>query len=336
MATIGNTYASLADLYKNMQGGEVTGDIIEMLSQLNPVLQDMPAIECNQGTTHMTTVRTGLPEPTWRELYQAVQPTKGTNAQVKDATGTMEAWAEIDAKLVELAGDGAGQFRLNEAQAFLQGMANEWASTIFYGDGGSKFTGLAPRFAEFSTNKDDGAAYQVIDAGGTGSDNTSIWMVVWSPNTAHGLYPKGTMAGITREDKGKQTKETSEGVYDVYREKFGLDTGLSIRDYRYIVRIANIDVSELAAGNVDLYSLMRKAYYRLYQRRAPNGTAAIYCNTDVMEALDAQATNNGSSDNFVRLSPMEVQGEVIMGYRGVPVRETDALLSTESAVPAKA
>ncbi len=338
MATTGNSFASLADFYKNMENGAgtVTADIIEILSQLNPVLMDMPALEANQGTTHLTTVRSGLPTATWRELYQGVQPSKATNKQVKDATGHLEAWAEIDSLLVDLAGDGAGQFRLNEAQAFLQTMANEWASTIFYGTGDSKFTGLAPRFNEFSDDKDDGSAYQVIDAGGTGSNNTSIWMVVWSPSTAHGLYPKGTMAGIMREDKGKQTKETDDGVYDVYREKFSLDTGLTVRDYRYVVRIANIDIDALQAGTVDLYKFMRKAFYRLYQRRAPNGNTAIYCNTDVMEALDALSTNNGNSDNFVRLSPMEIQGQEVLGYRGIPVRETDALLNTEAAVTEKA
>jgi len=337
MATIGNSYASLADLYKNMEGMQVTGDIIEILSQLNPILLDMPAIECNQGTTHLTTVRTGIPQPTWRELYQGVQPSKATNKQVKDATGMLEAWSEIDSKLVNLAGAGAGQFRLNEAQAFLQGMANEWAETIFYGSAANEFTGLAPRFNEWSNDKADGSAFQVVDAGGTGSDNTSIWMVVWGPTTVHGLYPTGTNAGITRQDLGEETKENGDGtVYRVFREKFELDTGLSVRDYRYVVRIANIDISELQAGNVDLYALMRKAYYKLYQRRVPNGSAAIYCNTDVMEALDAQATNNGTSDNFVRLTPMEVQGETVMGYRGVPIRETDALLNTESVVPQKA
>lgn len=337
MATIGNTYLSLADLYKNQEGGEVTADIIEMLSQINPIIADMPAIECNQGATHMTTVRTGLPTATWRSLYQGVQPSKATNKQVKDTTGMLEAWSEVDAKLVELAAEGAGQFRLNEAQAFLQTMSNEWASTIFYGSEENEFTGLSPRFNEWSDDKDDGAAYQVIDAGGTGNDLTSIWMIVWSPTTCHGLYPHGTMAGISRQDLGEETTDDGNGgKYRVVREKFELNTGLSVRDYRYVVRIANIDVSAVQDGTVDLYALMRKGYYRLYQRKAPNGTAAIYCNTDIMEALDAQATNNGTTDNFVRLTPMEIQGETIMGYRGVPVREVDALLSTEDQVPEKA
>ena len=328
MATVGNTYPSMIDLYKNKEGGQVTAAIIEMLTQINPILSDMVIRECNQGTTHLTTVRSGLPSSTWRELYQAVQPSKATNKQVKDATGMLEAWSEIDAKLVDLAGSGAGQFRLNEAQAFLQSMSNEMSETIFYGSAANEFTGLAPRFNDLAAENKN----QIIDAGGTGSDNTSIWMVVWGENTCHGLYPSGTSAGLMREDKGKQTKETANGVYDVYREKFTWDMGLSVRDWRYVSRIANIDVSDMQAGSVDLYKFLRKAFYALYQRRTPNGNAAIYCNTDVMEALDALATNNGTTDNFVRLTRMEIEGEEVLAYRGIPIREVDAINNNESRV----
>lgn len=328
MATIGNSYPSLLDLYKNQEGGEVTAVIIEQLMQLNPILADMVIQECNQGSTHLTTIRSGIPEPTWRELYQGVQPTKATNKQVSDATGMLEAWSEIDKKLVDLSAN-PGQFRLNEANAFLQGMANEMASTLFYGSAANEFTGLAPRFNSLSAENGG----QIIDAGGTGSDNTSIWMVVWGETTCHGLYPRGTMAGLQREDKGVQTKTNADGsLYDVVREKFTWDMGLTVRDWRYISRVANIDVSEMQAGNVELYNFLRKAYYKLYQRRVPNGQAAIYCNTDVLEALDALATNAGANDSFVRLTPREIQGEEVLTYRGIPIREVDALLNTESQV----
>ncbi len=329
MSTIGNTYPSLIDFFKNHEGDKVTATIIEMLTEINPILAEMIVRECNQGATHLTTVRTGLPTATWRELYQGVQPSKSTNKQVTDATGMLEAWSEVDAKLVELAGDGAGQFRLNEAQAFLQAMSNELSETIFYGSAANEFMGLAPRFNSLSAENGG----QIIDAGGTGDDNTSIWFVVWGENTCHGLYPKGSSAGLRREDKGKTTKENSDGsMYDVYREKFNWDMGLSLRDWRYVSRIANIDVSNIAAGSVDLYKFMRKAFYALYQRKVAGGNAAIYCNSDVMEALDALATNNGTTDNLIRLRPMEIQGEEVLTYRGIPIRECDAILNTESVV----
>ncbi|ASE54790.1 TPA: hypothetical protein UMZ03_001845 [Stenotrophomonas maltophilia] len=332
MSTIGNTYLTLADVFKRTDADKQIAAVIELLAQDNPILQDMIVKECNDGTTHLTTVRTGIPEGTWRMLYQGVQPTKSTTAQVRDATGMIEAWSEIDEKLVRMTGDSAG-LRLSEAQAFLEGLNQGVATSMFYGDQATspaKFTGFAPRFNKIATS---GSGAQIVDAGGTGSDNTSIWFIVWGENTVHGLYPKGSKAGIDREDKGKQTKTNADGsILDVVREKFQWDIGLSVRDYRYVSRIANIDVSDVKAGNVKLYDFMRKAYYKLKQRRVMGGRAAIYLNTDMLEALDALATNGGTTDNFVRLTRKEIEGEEVLTYRGIPLRESDALLNTEARV----
>lgn len=327
---LGDTYLTLADVRKRKDGNDQIAHIIEMLAQTNPILADMVVREANDGTSHLTTVRTGIPEATWRMLYQAVQPTKSRTAQVRDTTGYAEAWSEVDRRLVDMDTDPAG-VRLSEASAFLEGMSQQMATTLFYGDATTapaKFTGLAPRFSSL----DSASGQQIVDAGGIGSDNTSIWFVVWGENTVHGLYPKGANAGLQREDKGVQTKETDDGVYDVYREKFGWDIGLSVRDYRYVSRVANIDVSDVEAGTVDLYKFLRKAYYKLHQRRVMGGRAAIYLNTDMLEALDGLANNGGAADSFVRLTRKEVEGAEILTYRGIPLRETDALLNTEAAV----
>lgn len=328
MATIGNTYLSLADLYKQQEGGMVTSTIIEMLNELNPILQDMIVTECNQGATNLSTIRTGLPSATWRELYQGVQPSKSTNKQVTDATGQLEAWSEVDSKLVDLSGN-AAQFKMNESMAFIEAMSQEMSSTLFYGSAANEFTGLAPRFNDLSAENKD----QIIDAGGTGSDNASIWMVVWGERTVQALYPKGSQAGLMMQDIGRETKTNTDGsLYQVDRAKFNWDLGLTVKDWRYVSRVANIDVSAMQAGSVDLYEFLRKAYYALYQRRIAGGNAVIYCNTDVLEALDALATNNGTTDNFVRLTRTEVEGQEVLAYRGIPIREVDALLNTEARV----
>src|SRR5699024_9951397 len=120
--------------------------------------------------------------------------------------------------------------------------------------------------------------------------------------------------------------------YEAYEEVFRQHVGLSVRDWRYVTRVANIDVSDMAAGSVNLYNYLRQAYYQMQSRRVPGGRQVIYCNRDVMEALDALATNAGANDSFVRLTPKEIQGEEVMTYRGIPIRETDALINTEAAV----
>ncbi len=338
MATLSNNYPTLADLAKQMDGkGEVVSDIIEILTETNEVLEDIPFFEANNGTKHLTTIRSGLPAGTWRRLYQGVQPQKATTTQVEDACGMLEAWSEIDSKLLEISANPA-RYRMNEAAAFLEGMNNDMATALFYGNTDTdpeQFHGLSPRFNAL-TGADNST--QIINGGGAGADNTSIWMVVWGERTCHGIYPKGTQAGLKRRDKGQETKENSDGsLYDVHREKFNWDCGVSVRDWRYIVRIANIDVSLMAAGSVDMFALLRKGYWKLKQRTIANGRAAIYANSNVLEALDAQstptvATTATTTSGNVRLRREEIEGKEVMSYRGMPLRETDALINTEALV----
>jgi len=193
-----------------------------------------------------------------------------------------------------------------------------------------KFTGLAPRFNSLSA--DTGG--QIVDGGGTGADNTSIWFVTWSDATCHLLYPKGTSAGISREDKGEQrVLDGSSNPYYVMEELFRWHMGLTVRDWRQVVRVANIDASLLAAGSVDIYALMRQGFWKLKKHRVTGGRIAIYANADVLEALDADSTpTTGTTASYVRLHPKEVDGREVMAYRDFPIRQVDAILNNEAQI----
>lgn len=331
MATIGNTFVDLIDVYKMQDGQGQYIPVIEMLKEMNPILEDAIAVECNKGTTHLHTVRTGLPSVTWGKLYQGIPQSKSQKAQVEDTTGFVEGLSTIDERLLQLSAN-EGAVRLSEAQAYLESMSQEVAGKIFYGNTASdpeEFMGLAPRFNDLSAANGN----QIVDAGGTGSDNTSIWFVTWGDNQCQLLYPKGTKAGVAREDMGRQRVTDGSGnAYYAKEEKFTWHVGMAVKDWRYVSRIANIDVSDMAAGSVKLYDFMRKAYWQLQNRRVAGGRMAIYCNRDVMEALDALQTNAGASDSFIRLKPMEIEGREVLTYRGIPIRETDAILNTEARV----
>lgn len=331
MATLGNSFFDLIDMYKLQDKKGEYNDVIEMLMEMNPILDDAIAVECNSGATHLHTVRTGLPSVTWGRLYKGIPNSKGKTAQVEDSTGFVEGLSTIDKRLLDLSTN-EGAVRLSEAQAYLEAMSNEVASRVFYGDSASdpeEFMGLAPRFNSLSAANGG----QIIDAGGTGADNTSIWFVTWGDNQCNLLYPKGTQAGVQREDMGEQRVADDNGnAYYAKEEMFKWNVGLAVKDWRYVSRIANVDVSDMQAGTVALYDFMRKAYYKLQNRRVAGGNLAIYCNRDVLEALDALATNAGASDNFVRLKPMEIEGKEVLTYRGIPIRESDAVLNTEARV----
>ena len=341
MATLGNTYVDLIDLHQMTPEGAV----IELLKQENPILQDAVAMVCNRGAEHLHSIRTGLPDVSWGQIYKGIVQSKSTTQQVKDTTGFLEGMSTVDERLINSYSgqpEKAKLIRMNEAMGFIEAMNARMATALFYESTETNalgFKGLSARFAAIGGSS---AGNQVVNGGGTGADNTSIWFVTWGDRFTHLLYPAGTKAGLQREDMGRQrVLDGDNNPYYVLEEKFTWHAGLAVKDYRYNARIANIDVSQMKAGSVDLYALLRQAYYRLQNRKINRGNAmegrlAIYCNRDVLEALDALATNKGATDSFVRLTPKEIEGQEVLTYRGIPIRETDALLNTESVVAAAA
>ncbi|MFP3799444.1 major capsid protein [Paraburkholderia sp. SIMBA_027] len=321
---------TLADVAKRTApDGSIDSQIVELLNQTNEVLLDAAFIEGNLATGHKSTVRTGLPQPTWRRLYGGVQPTKSTTVQVTDNCGMLEDYAEVDKALADLNGNTAA-FRLSENVAHIEAINQEVASTLIYGNEGSapaEFTGVAARYNDLGADNAD----NIIDAGGTGSDNTSIWLMVWGPQTAHMIYPKAGKAMLQSNDKGQVTVENSDGQggrMEAYRTHYKWDVGFTLRDWRYVARIANIDVSDLAtvANTSNLINWMIAASERI--PAFGMGRAAWYVNRTVREKLRLGILNKISNN----LTWETVAGQRVMMFDGLPVRRTDALLNTEARV----
>lgn len=329
MSTLAANNPTLLDVAKRLDPDGKIASIVEILNATNPVLDDLSFVEGNLPTGHRTTIRTGLPTPTWRKLYGGVQPTKSTTVQVTDSAGMLEAYAEVDKALADLNGNTAA-FRLSEDAAHIEGMGQEMASTLFYGNEGSEpeaFTGLAPRYNSLSAQNAD----NIIDAGGNDSDLTSIWLCVWGNQTGHGIYPKGSVGGLQMTDKGQVTVENVDGNggrMEAYRTHYRWDAGLTIRDWRYFVRIANIDISGLntLANTKDIINWMIQASERIPQ--LGKGRAAFYMNRRLREKLRLGILEKVTTN----LTWETVAGQRVMTFDDVPVRLTDALVNTESRV----
>lgn len=326
MAVVGTKYANLQDVASRTKDGKIQR-IAEILNETNEILDDALYIEANNTTGHQTTVRSGLPTPTWRQLYQGVQPTKSKTVKVTDTIGMLEAYSEVDVELANL-NNNSQEFRMSEDKAFLEGMSQEMANTLIYGNTETdpeKFMGLAPRYNDLSAEN----AANIISGGGSGSDNTSIWLVTWDDSTCHMIYPKGSQAGLSSDDKGQTTKENPDGsLYEVYRTHYKAKMGLVLRDWRYVVRIANIDVSDItkdAATGADIIDLMVQAQHKLRSRK---GRQVWYANETIITALDRQIMNRSTA----ALSLREIEGREVMMFRGRPVRRVDAILDTEATV----
>lgn len=329
MAALNANNPTLLDVAKRLDPDGKIASIVEILNATNPVLEDLTYVEGNLPTGHRTTVRTGLPSPTWRKLYGGVQPTKSTTVQVTDSAGMLEAYAEVDKALADLNGNTAA-FRLSEDSAHIEGIGQQMAQTLFYGNEGTQpeaFTGLAPRYNSLSAQNGD----NIIDAGGNDTDLTSIWLCVWGNQTGHGIYPKGSIGGLQMTDKGQVTIENVDGNggrMEGYRTHYRMDAGLTIRDWRYFVRIANIDVSSLntLANTKDIISWMIQASERIPE--LGKGRAAFYMNRRLREKLRLGILEKVSTN----LTFETVAGERVLTFDDIPVRRTDALINTESRV----
>jgi hypothetical protein len=340
MAVLGNSVVTLVDIAKRLDPDGKIARIAELLNQENEVLDDIAWVEGNLPTGDRTTVRAGLPGVSFRALNEGVPRSKSQVSQFDEGAAMLEGFSEVDRKEAILSGDVAN-FRLSEAGAFMEAMNQAFTTNLFYGNAASSpkaFTGFAPRFNAISGNTTTGQ--NIIDAGGTGTDNYSVWLIVWDPMKVRGIYPKNTKAGLFHEDasdttaaddgfpRGTVLYDASGNPYMGYRDHFEWNCGLSIKDYRYVVRIANIDRSDLSkdmATGADLQDLLIQAAERVQNL---NGRAAFYAPRNITGMLRRQLVNK--KNGF--LSWEEIGGRKVVAFDGIPIRRVDALNVNEARV----
>jgi len=336
MATIG-TLKTLVDWAKQIDPDGSTSAVAEILAQTNEILNTAMFKEGNLPTGERVTIRTGLPTTYWRMLNAGVPTSKATTAQVDEQCGSLTARSQIDAKLAKLNGN-SPEFRLSESKAFMEAMSQEMAATMFYGSAASpeEFVGLANRY----TATTNGNGENILKAGGSQSDNTSIWLCGWGENEIYGIFPKGSKAGIVHEDLGLgDAFDGSNNRFRAYMDSYEWDAGLVVKDWRYAVRIPNIDISDLVGltgtqattASTSIIKLMARAIDRL--PRLSGVKPVFYCNRTVASHLRIAAMDKTSSVLSVE-SGLNQFGDTIttLKFMGFPIGISDAITNSESLV----
>jgi hypothetical protein len=337
MATLSTTLPTMLDWAKTRDPDGKTAKIVEMLSQTNKALEDMVVVEGNLPTGHQTTIRTGLPTGYYRKMNQGTPPEKATETQVIENAAMLEGRSHVDVKLANLQAD-VGAYRLQKARAHLEGMSQTAATTLFYGSASSpeEYVGLANRYNDLSAANGD----NIIDAGGTGSDNMSAWLIGWGPETIHGIYPKGSMVGLSHEDLGIDDVDDANGnPFRAYKDLFGLDQGLVVADWRYCVRIANIDNSDLIGATGTQAASASTAVIKLMSRALDHipaidtVKAAFYVNRTLASHLRVAALDKSNSAVTIE-EGLNQFGRTIhqLTFLGIPVRLQDVLTVAEAQV----
>ena len=322
--------------------------IAEMLSQANEMYEDAPMMEANERTGHMFVFRESLPPGSWRQYNMGVPAGKSTTAKSRVGIGMLEALSQVDLVLARHTGD-PERFRESEDVAFLEGMSQTIAQTLLYGNTvqtPAEFMGLAPFYNTVNTASAANAA-NVIDGGGTGSSNTSLWFIGWGPNSMYCVYPAGSKAGLEMEDRGDTVPayDALGNPYRAYTGWFSQQMAFVPQDWRFGARLCNIDVTNagLAGPNVaDIFAYMAQMQFLfphtakqasgITKTDAPMGDYGVrpvfYANRTTLHWMQIQAMRN--KNVLLRLD--DYAGKVTDNWRGYPVKCVDQILNTESRI----
>lgn len=308
--------------------------MIEALNFASEFWDDITFIQANNGTHHDASIRTGLPSGTWRALYEGIDPSRSNYVNVSDKSGQLADYSVIDKALYDRMGSNAATWRAQEDAAFYEGMMQNVLKTVFYGDindSARAFVGLANRFNTVNTATSK-TAENVIDAGGTGATNASIWLVGWSPRTVALFYPEGTKAGLQIQNLGQQTRQSSNGKsYEALVTYFEINVGLSVQDWTSVVRIANIDVTTLKAdlsSGPDLPALMDRATDML---KNSGGMRPVWYTTRTVRGFIRSQVEKKTGFTL-HSEDLYNRDRKVATYAGYPIRALETLLNTEVRV----
>jgi hypothetical protein len=330
MATLGQNYPTLLEISKEFGVNGEPLPVAEVLTQENEALDDIPWFEANSTGGHRISVNSGLPTAVYRKLNAGILPSKGQSTDLTESMGSLTSLGKIDKLLADLSGNSA-VYRARKNRRHMEAMNQTFMQTVLYGDTSvspEQFLGLMPRYSDIGAGSPENSR-NIIDAGGTGTDNMSIVLVGWGAGSVYGIYPKGSRAGLVHDDYGVELCLAPDGVGELpmYRDWFEWNGGIAVEDWRNIVRIANIDSSDLtknAATGADLIDLMIQAEELV----GTGGNLVWYVPGRVRSFLRRQMLNKSN----VYVTADNIAGRRVTLFDGIPVRKIDRMLTTEARV----
>lgn len=333
MATIGATALTLNDLRKRIGADGKIDEIMEVLAASNSILDDMTWMEGNLTTGNKTTLRNSIPKPSVRYINKGIAPTKSDTKQITDTSVILQARSEVDVELLALSSDKEA-FRRSEDMAHIEGFGQQVADMVIYGNTASDpdtFNGLDIRHRTLGVTDPMLPGYTTVSAGGTNTGHmTSAFYVEWGSRTCTGIYPKGASAGLDHKDLGEQTVEDRDGLkYQAEVSLFTWKCGLTVRDYRAVGAIRNIDPALFSTGTAAQKLAMLKSFITVHDRLRHPDKAVLYVSNELFTGLKLFLMDKNNS--YVTRDTME-NGIPVYRFDGVRVVKLDAISDTEATI----
>ena len=346
MATLSATRPTLLDVARATDPDGKIAKVVNVIQQYNDIIDDITWREGNLPTGHQITLATSKPTPTFRLLNGGVVPSKATSGQVTETCAIMENRNQIDINVARLNGN-TEAFRMSQDKPMIEGFSDTLATKLIYGDSSTtpeEFNGLSTRYFSFGSTYTTSS--QLIDAGGTGSTNTSIWLVCWGDDKVFGIYPKGSKAGLDYQDLGIQeivTNTSTGAIMRGYTSWMQWQVGLCVADYRAVVRICNIEITNLetASDGTDTSANIIKYMSQALDKLPPgqNYQPVFYMNNRVRSMLRVKM--NDKSNLYLKDEQISGANSITrrptLTFQGVPCRLVgfqtgQGILNTESSI----
>lgn len=311
---------TMLELAKNIDPNGQLHKVAEILTRINRIWDDMPWFQANDVFSHVSAQEYSEPAGERRALNDGVGTEDVQTTNIRDVLSMIETYCDSDIALVNAAPNPMA-FRNSRAARFIRGISKTFISDLFYGNNSTdpkSFNGLAVRLNALTDTN-------VIGAGGSGSDTTSIYVVQWGEGKAWCGFPRGSGIGVEHRDLGEVTAITPSGKkFQAYRDWFKVHGGLVVEDLRCIGRLCNIETSGTSNTFdedylIELMNLMLDDW----------AGAGIYVNQTVMTQMEIRVKDK-SNVNYSYAQGL-APGPVLT-FKGVPIRKCEAILNTETAV----
>ena len=314
---------TMLELAKNIAPNGQLHKVAAILTRINRIWDDMPWFQANDIFSHVSAQEYSEPEGELRTFNDGVGNVSVETQEVRDILSMMEAYSDSDKAMVDAAPNPQA-FRNGRAARILRGIGKSWIELLFYGNNGTNsksFNGLAVRLNSLA------ASANVIGAGGTGSDLTSIYVARWGEGAAWCAYPRGSSLGLEHRDLGEITAVTASGKkFQAYRDWFKIYGGLVVEDPKAIGRLANIETS----GTTNTFD--EDLLIQLLNQMSPDedfSSMGIYCNSTIKTQMEIRLKDK-TNVNYTMDQGLAPGG--VLKFKGIPVRLCECILNTEDAI----
>jgi hypothetical protein len=329
MATL--EYMTLLDLRSSVQA--VEGGIVrvaEVLVEENEALADIPWSAGNQLTGDIHYKRTVMPNAHRRNINQGIKASVSKKEAETDTCIEIVSRSVVDMGELKIAPDAAAYLAL-EARPHIAVMGENVVRTIFYGDDAGGVLGIRTRYNKIAGAPKD-RARQIIDAGGTGSNLTSVYIVKWAPEEVTGIYPKNTTMGLQTVILTNQLVPDKDGeLFRAHITDYSQFIGLKLRDQRFAARVCNIDMDDISTDATARQALFRHlitAKNRIYH--VSQGRVVMYMSPDLANIIELAAFEK--ENTVVGYKDGLTSDTRILTFSGIPIRKNDFQADPETKV----